>query len=145
MMQHIELEHRFVELIPESLEPGVLYIAMDYGIATHACACGCGEEIVTPFTPTDWAMTYDGETVSLWPSIGSWTLPCRSHYIVRRGKVIEAEPWSEDQVENARRREKEAKAQFYGTRPADRPVVSPPPLAPRSPSRWTRVKSWFGF
>jgi hypothetical protein len=119
---------------------------MDYGIATHACACGCGEEIVTPFTPTDWAMTYDGETVSLWPSIGSWTLPCRSHYIVRRGKVIEAEPWSEDQVENARRREKEAKAQFYGTRPADRPVVSSPtPLPPRPPSRWTRVKSWFGF
>ena len=143
-MRYTQLEHRFVDLIPESLEPGLLYIAMDYGIATHACACGCGEEIVTPFTPTDWAMTYDGETVSLWPSIGSWTLPCRSHYIIRRGKVIEAEPWSDDQVENALRREKEARAQFYGTGAVDRASVAPPALPTQSPSFWSKLKSWFG-
>jgi hypothetical protein len=25
--------------------------------AAHCCCCGCGEEVVTPFTPTDWSMT----------------------------------------------------------------------------------------
>ncbi|WP_417924835.1 DUF6527 family protein [Collimonas pratensis] len=27
----------------------------------------------------DWSLTYDGKTVSLDPSIGNWSLPCRAH------------------------------------------------------------------
>lgn len=144
MMRHKQLEHRFVEVIPEPLDPGILYVAMDYGIVTHSCCCGCGEEIVTPLTPTDWAITYDGETVSLWPSVGSWTLPCRSHYIIRRNRVVEAEPWSEDRIENARRREKVAKEQFYGTRQVEQPRGLPPTGPASPPSLWSRIKRWFG-
>ena len=102
-MRHKRLEHRFVEHIPERLEPGVLYISMEYATSAHSCCCGCGEEVVTPFTPTDWKMTFDGETISLRPSIGNWTLNCRSHYVIDRGKVIEAGPWSDEQVEAERR------------------------------------------
>ena len=69
-MWHTRLEHRFVEHIPEHLEPGVLYVSMKYATAAHSCCCGCGEEVVTPFTPTDWQMIFDGETVSLRPSVG---------------------------------------------------------------------------
>lgn len=114
MIRQQRLEHRFVEHIPEQLDPGLLYISMEYGTAAHLCCCGCNSEIVTPFSLTDWHMTFDGESVSLWPSIGNWSLPCRSHYIIDRGKVREAPEWSKDQVEFGRRWDKRAKAQYYG-------------------------------
>jgi hypothetical protein len=47
----------------------------------------------------------------------SWTLKCRSHYVIDRGKVIEAGPWSDEQVETERRRDRTAKARFYGESP----------------------------
>lgn len=103
-MRHKRLDHRFVEHIPERLEPGILYVSMEYATSAHSCCCGCGEEVVAPFTPTDWKMSFDGETVSLCPSIGNWTLKCRSHYVIDRGKVIEASPWNNEQVEAERRR-----------------------------------------
>jgi hypothetical protein len=53
-MRHHTLEHRFVRNAPRELEPGVLYISMEYATAVHSCCCGCGERVVTPFTPTDW-------------------------------------------------------------------------------------------
>ena len=131
MMKHLTLRHRFTSVIPEKLDPGVLYVSMEYATAAHSCCCGCGEEVVTPFTPTDWKMEFDGESISLSPSIGSWTLPCRSHYVIRKGKVIEAAPWSEEQIDAERRRDQSAKAVFYGTTPTSMPakVASPTPPA----------------
>ncbi len=114
MMRYAKLEHHFVEYLPEELKPGILYIAMEYGTACHRCCCGCGEEVVTPFTPTDWNMTYDGETVSLHPSIGNWNLACRSHYVIKMGKVIEAPPWSDGDIKAELARDRAAKALFYG-------------------------------
>src|SRR5436189_6476621 len=99
MIRHHRLEHCFVTNIPDKLGPGVLYISMEYATAAHSCCCGCGEEVVTPFTPTDWKITFDGETVSLWPSVGSWSLACRSHYIIERNQALEASRWSESQIE----------------------------------------------
>ncbi len=115
MIQHAKLEHRFVQHIPERLEQGVLYISVEYATAVHSCCCGCGEEVVTPLTPTDWKMTFDGESISLWPSVGNWHIECRSHYIIDRGHVIGANPWTEEQIANEYRRDKSAKARFYGT------------------------------
>jgi hypothetical protein len=135
MMRHKRLEHRFVRHIPERLEPAVLYVSMEYATSAHSCCCGCGEEVVAPFTPTDWKMTFDGETVSLRPSIGNWML-----------KLIEAGPWTEEQVAAERRRDRNAKARFYGKQPvaelADEPVHTP--LAPRSVLHrlWQRITSW---
>ena len=114
-MRFKHLEHRFCTHIPEALEPGVLYVSMEYATAVHSCCCGCGEEVVTPFTPTDWEMTFDGRAISLWPSVGNWTLPCRSHYVVRGGVVIEARPWSDEEIASERRRDRTAKARYYGT------------------------------
>lgn len=115
-MRHDRLEHAFVEHIPETVEAGILYISMKYGTAAHSCCCGCGEEVVTPFTPTDWKMIFDGETVSLNPSVGNWTLDCRSHYVIKRGRVIKAGPWTDEQVAAERLRDQKAKSRYYGTR-----------------------------
>ena len=122
-MQYSHLEHQFVKHIPDELEPGVLYVSMEYGTAAHKCCCGCGEEVVTPFTPTDWKMIFDGETVSLNPSIGNWTLACRSHYVIKRGRVIEAGPWTDKQVEVERRRDRAAKSRFYDVAEPAEPIA----------------------
>ena len=114
-MRFRRLEHRFCTHIPECLEAGVLYVSMEYATAAHSCCCGCGEEVVTPFTPTDWKMTFDGEATSLWPSVGNWTLPCRSHYLIRDGRVIDARPWSNEEIAAEQRRDRAAKTCYYGT------------------------------
>jgi hypothetical protein len=142
MMRYSRLEHRFVERIPEQLQPGVLYISIEYATAAHNCCCGCGEEVVTPFTPTDWRMTFDGDTVSLSPSIGNWTLACRSHYLIKCGKVIEAEPWTDKMVESGRRRERSAKALHYQQDTIDRPpveITTVQPIVDTKVDFWLRV------
>jgi hypothetical protein len=114
MLHHTRLEHRFVQYIPEQLEPGVIYISMEYATAAHSCCCGCGEQVITPFTPTDWRLTFDGETISLWPSIGNWNFRCRTHYIIRNSRVLGAEPWEDLQVEHGRRRDKKRQQKHFG-------------------------------
>jgi hypothetical protein len=78
------IRHEFVDLIPDALEDGVLYVSVQYATALHLCCCGCGSEVVTPLSPTDWSLTFDGDTVSLRPSIGNYSFPCRSHYFITR-------------------------------------------------------------
>jgi hypothetical protein len=139
------LEHRFVATMPDRLEPGILYICMEYGTAVHSCCCGCGAEVVTPFTPTDWKMTFDGESVSLWPSVGNWNLPCRSHYFIDRGRVRGAGPWSDAQVAAERQRDKAAKASYYDSlQPPELVVPSPEAVKPsKQPLSWpTRLSKW---
>lgn len=145
MLRHTRLEHRFVHHVPERLEPGVLYISMDFATAVHRCCCGCGEEIVTPFTPTDWRMTFDGETISLRPSVGNWNIPCRSHYVIERSRVLEALPWSDDEIANERHRDKEAKESFYDVAARAEVNQSAPVTDTRfdkAPSVWLRIRSW---
>lgn len=118
MIRTRQLRHRFVETMPDSIEPGMLYLSMEYATATHRCCCGCGEEVVTPFSPAQWQMSFDGDAVSLHPSIGNWNLRCRSHYVVSAGRVIEAPQWTKAQVEAGRRRDKEARAKYLASGPA---------------------------
>jgi hypothetical protein len=122
MMLHTALKHNFVESFPECLQPGVLYISMEYASASHLCCCGCGEEVVTPFAPTEWKMAFDGESVSLWPSIGNWNLPCRSHYIIRDGRAIEASPWSDHQVSCEKDRDRRVKDEYFNRRLQELPI-----------------------
>ena len=109
-----KLAHRFVELIPDVLEDGVLYVSIAYGTVSHRCCCGCGREVVTPLSPTDWKLIFDGETVSLYPSIGNWNFPCRSHYWIRYNRVEWAEDWSDWQVEAAMAKDRVQKDKYYG-------------------------------
>jgi len=79
--------HKFVDVMPEKLEPDVIYVSLRFSLVSHLCACGCGEEIVTPLSPKDWQLIFNGETVSLYPSIGNWRLSCRSHYWIEQNRV----------------------------------------------------------
>lgn len=145
MIRYTELEHRFVKSFPEPLVPGILYVSMEYGSVAHSCCCGCGAEVVTPLTPTDWNITYDGEAISLHPSVGNWTLPCRSHYVIRRNKVIVAPPWSEAQIAAERQRDRRAKASFFKQEDPSPVAQSVPEPSPPRPtvSWWQRVLNWW--
>ena len=81
------IRHEFCETIPSRPKEGVLYISIVHKVCLHRCFCGCRDEVVTPLDPDYWAITYDGEKVYLWPSIGSGSLQCRSHYVIRNGRV----------------------------------------------------------
>jgi len=98
--------YEWVKLLPPEMKAGVIYVSLEYGSAAHLCACGCGFKVVTPITPIDWKLVFDGETISLYPSIGSWNLPCRSHYWIRRNRILWAPRWSEARVQRARNHER---------------------------------------
>jgi hypothetical protein len=91
-----------VEFIPEELAEAILYISIEYSTASHLCMCGCGSKIVTPLAPGRWSIVFDGETVSLRPSIGNWSYPCQSHYWLRGGRVEWAPTWAADEIASAR-------------------------------------------
>lgn len=119
------LQHQFVDQIPAALEHGVLYVTVEYATAVHSCACGCGGRVVTPFTPTDWQLLFDGETVSLSPSIGNWSFSCQSHYWIRRNRIEWAPRWSASQIARARDLARGARVSGVATPPA--PVFSTGP------------------
>src|SRR5262245_54069897 len=98
----MKLSHIFVKSVPDALEEVVVYVSVEHATVIHKCCCGCGEEIVTPLSPTDWQLTFDGKTVSLYPSIGNWNYACRSHYWIKRNTVQWAEDWSQEKIESAR-------------------------------------------
>lgn len=138
-MKPITLSYKFVDAIPEKLEEQTLYIAMDYATAVHKCCCGCGQEVVTPLSPTDWKLIYDGASVTLSPSIGNWSFECRSHYLIVRNIVKWADQWSPEQVQEGRVHDRRTKEAYYG---ADSGVKYPASGQPR-PGFWSRLKKWF--
>ena len=117
MKHEVVLEHRFVTAIPEELEERTVYVSVEFATVAHKCCCGCGREVVTPLTPTDWSLIFDGETVSLRPSVGNWNLPCQSHYWIRNNRARWALPWSRDQIEAGQAADAQAKAVYYGREP----------------------------
>ena len=104
----------FVEFIPEDVKENVLYISIRYGTATHRCPSGCGEIVVTPIKPTDWTLIWNGESVSLSPSIGNWSLPCKSHYWIRENKIVWARMWDATEIEMGREIDARNKAHYFG-------------------------------
>ncbi|MDQ6883733.1 MAG: DUF6527 family protein [Candidatus Dormibacteraeota bacterium] len=108
------VNHEFVEYIPSELKDGVLYVSVAFATVAHRCCCGCGNEVITPLSPTDWQLTFDGETISLDPSIGNWSFDCKSHYWIRRNMVQWAPRLSQKQIDAGRVKDRLAKAQYFG-------------------------------
>jgi Family of unknown function (DUF6527) len=144
----IMMRHEFVEYIPEKLEEGVLYISIPYVTAVHNCACGCGEETVTPISPAGWKLIFDGESISLYPSIGNWSIPCKSHYWIRDGRVTWAEKWSSDEIQIGREQDNLRLSQHYSTKTSVDPQAvssAEEELTIRTPSWWERFLTWIGI
>ena len=115
MRQRIVLAHEFVEFIPDDLKERTIYVSVRFATVVHKCCCGCGKEVVTPLSPTDWKLIFDGKTISLDPSIGNWGFECQSHYWIRSNKVRWAALWSQDEIDAGRVHDRLAKARYFGT------------------------------
>ena len=113
MKDATRLAHKFVEYIPKSLNEGTIYISIEFATASHKCVCGCGNEVVTPLSPTDWKLIYDGESVSFDPSLGNWNFECRSHYWIKNNTVIWSYCWSQEQIESGRDQDRLAKRKYF--------------------------------
>lgn len=127
MRPEVVLTHEFVECIPEELREGTVYVCIRFATAAHRCCCGCGREVVTPLSPTDWKLIFDGVSVSLHPSIGNWNFPCRSHYWIQHGKARRAGRWSQEMIEAGRTADAQAKARYFGGDDARAASTTPSP------------------
>jgi hypothetical protein len=120
------IKHEFVEFVPEHLEPGIVYVSVQYKTMAHLCCCGCGKKVVTPISPTGWQLTFNGRTVSIAPSVGNWNLDCQSHYVISNGRVQWAARWSKDMIAAGFARDRQSKQDYYGAPDAPR---RPEPVA----------------
>lgn len=135
-----ELEPIFVEYVPDELTDGVLYVSIRFRTAVHRCCCGCGNEIATPLHPDRWQLLFDGLAVSLFPSIGNWGHPCKSHYFVRSNRVEWAQRFTPQQISAVRerdRREREVRISADETERSAAAIEVPP-------RRVIRARSWIG-
>lgn len=138
------IPHRFVDFIPDDLEEDTLYISLEFSTAIHKCLCGCGNQVVTPLSPTDWRLLFDG-SVSLEPSIGNWYFKCRSHYWITRNKIRWAGTWTDAEIAAGRLKDARKKdLQFSSS--IDNPEqseLSDKEMEPLPRGLWERIKSWF--
>lgn len=102
------IAHQFVTSAPPVLEQGVLYVSIEFTTALHLCLCGCGREVVTPLRPSGWRVTFDGQSVSLAPSIGNWSFPCRSHYWIDHNTVRWSTNFTDERVSAVQKTDRRA-------------------------------------
>lgn len=137
------IRYSFVDYIPANLEESVLYISIEFRIASHRCACGCGKEVVTPLSHTDWALIYDGESISLNPSIGNWGFECRSHYWIKRNRVVWATEWNQEMIDTNRATDRANKAAYFEEQSFRNTADSHNMPESTKESIWQKIKRWF--
>lgn len=113
MNQARPITFEFVEAVPSPREEGKLYISIKYRTAIHSCFCGCGMKVVTPIRPTGWSLTYDGDSVSLAPSVGNWSFKCRSHYVIRKNRAVPAGDMDQADIEAGRKRDSALRDDYF--------------------------------
>jgi hypothetical protein len=151
-VKRVRFSHKVVDSLPEPLQPNTLYVTADEDVAGHLCACGCGREVITPLSPTDWSISVDRRGASLEPSIGNWSFPCRSHYFIRSGAVAWAGDMSNKAVAQGRQRDKAVKRRYYERQGMPLPRANselatplPPRPAPRAADKslGQKLKAWW--
>lgn len=103
----------FVDLLPPVLAEGVVYISLEHRTVVHNCASGCGQRVVLGLSPVQWSLTFDGETISLNPSIGNGSLPCNSHYWIRNNEVIWARSLTASQTQRSQRSDRDVLIAYH--------------------------------
>lgn len=137
------LEHEFVESFPDRMEEGKIYVSIEFALVGHKCCCGCGYEVITPISPAEWQLTFDGESISLHPSIGNWSFDCQSHYWIKNNKVHWSDLWSRDEIDRLRAYERQTEAAYYGRpEPVTTGRSEPPASAPKSEHIFARFFNW---
>ena len=124
------LSPELVASFPQPMSEGTLYVSLTFNSCGHLCCCGCGREIVTPLSPAQWSITYNGRDISLSPSIGNWEIGCKSHYWIKKGRVQWSRPFTQSEIRDNRARDRAA---------IERLDVH----EPRRLTLWTRIRALF--
>ncbi len=142
MTKSTELEHRFVDVLPPTLEDDVLYVSLAFNTVVHHCCCGCGNRVVTPLSPAGWQLQYDGRSVTLYPSIGNHQYGCRSHYWIRQNRVVWSYEFTSTEIDESRAATREAQIAIYGGLESSTQVYeqSAPPSPVSRRTWWNRLK-----
>ena len=109
----MKLHPVFVDYMPEKLERKTLYISIKFATTIHLCPCGCGNKVVAPLSPNYWSLTFNGRSVSLYPSIGNWSFPCKSHYWIRENEVIWSRKYSRREINEVREEERLGQGLYF--------------------------------
>jgi len=129
-MKASRITPQFADRIPKTLEDGILYISEKYSTAVHNCCCGCGGKVVTPLKEGRWTLTKNKRGISLSPSIGNWSLACKSHYWIENNGVRWAAKFSAAQIKANRLHDKKAlEAAHAERRTVERPL-------------WEKFRDW---
>ena len=147
MRERILLAYKFVEFIPRELEPNTIYVSITYATAIHNCCCGCGNRVVTPLSPADWRLIFDGRTISLEPSIGNWNFPCHSHYWIRNNRVVWPDEWSDEEVAVGRKRDGRLAAAHFGGKKGEKSTADAIDKKPGKKKRAglkSKIANWLG-
>lgn len=147
MNHKMKLTHKFVEYIPDDIKDGTIYVSMAFATVAHKCCCGCGKEVVTPLSPTDWKLIFDGQSISLEPSIGNWSFACQSHYWIKRDIVTWAPQWSKDKINAGRHHDSLVKERYFGNANASAAhdkvsIVRKTGAGKPKESFWRKLKKW---
>ena len=126
-MKTIVVSH--VNYLPKEISQGTLYVSKEYAVAGHLCACGCGVKVITPLRPTEWTYSERNGCPTLYPSIGNWQMPCRSHYFITEGQIQWASQWSDAQITAGRSAEEQRRQAYYDSIDRERGF-------------WRRLWSW---
>lgn len=89
-MKQTEIIPEYVDFTPpeSDMKEGVLYISKKFLTSSHLCACGCGNVVVLPFNHGPfWTLKESDNGVTMRPSVGSFNLPCKSHYYITDNKI----------------------------------------------------------
>ena len=141
------LTHEFVEYIPNDLKDGTIYVSMAFATVAHKCCCGCGNEVITPLSPTDWKLIFDGQSISLDPSIGNWNFACQSHYWIKRNRVKWARRLSQEEINAGRAHDSMAKERYFDSNKTPTvhdtiASVGGPGKGKPKGSLWQKLKKW---
>ena len=82
-MQYV---YHAVERIPKPLAAGIVYHSEEFEIGALLCACGCGHR-VNLLVPDSHQVVSENGMATIEPSIAVCDAPCKSHYIIRAGRV----------------------------------------------------------
>lgn len=86
------------ERLPPEVGPSEFHYSRRFEMAALACACGCGHRVMLNLLDQHQLVIERG-LPSVTPSILVSDAPCLSHFFIRRGQVVWAQPWSKKTVD----------------------------------------------
>ena len=96
--------YRSVDRIPKLLDAEVVYHSVEYEIGALLCACGCGHR-VSLLVPDSHRVTSEGGFATIHPSISVCDATCKSHYVIRAGRVEWLPAFSDHEATSVMRRQ----------------------------------------